>query len=805
MSDASAPPRDPRLVHRQNRPLASPPTKNGSLDSQGPSSSRLANSRTAYAQPWKQPLQSGEERAKIISDLTLEAATIARIQSEIDKVLKKKAKTDLNLQRAKNHPGFPAMIDHCEQTSEEEKNELRLLNEEKRQHESRHRQLEKALPSSLEFAFSYDPSELEERLARLAKDYEEKATRLQNEWEAKLAKYQTEAEGKIAALETDAVKAKAAATDAEKRATQAANTNQTLADAVRSVQDQLEQLQKSGANHSTPERNAASISGTNHEITSPQALAVSQLREEIDNLTQRVITLGLDIQPMASFRSRCLKMFDEFDQASEEKVEDIKTNTLEPLRKWIFEDISNRLDSLKPLNAGSNNASPETMDMVENVKRRLQDLEEDHAAKLNRVSENLGQIQGLQSMQSGMLDEEFGNFKKRLDEHAEEFKSLKQGYSQVSDDLKKLEVANSVVKQNVAGISGTVENARHVLETVRTGLHSLETRWNNLSTEPIVRNMIAAMQEMYPSADKFQEQLANLRMNTVNSIKTINEQTSRLTHVQTTQEQRLLQLSGRFYEIDSLFLNLTGLQESFKTHQDNVQQPIKDLADLQTKLEALEKQLEEHGAKLGELGADGKTHAASLHELEQERGALDTVVKDLARQGEDLATELGKAKAGNAENAEEVKAHTAKLNEFLDRVAEVETSATQRELAFGSRMQLLEESIARKGQALREELDQMKGCEESRKPLQSSLQHDNLRAPVPSQQQTEPTAAAAIPEKKKKKKKRPRPSTQAEDDTGSVLDSPATHSVDGTPVGAHGEKRRKKKKRLKTQDMSAVQ
>ena len=742
----------------------------------------------------KQPIQSAEGHAKLISDLTREAATIARIQSEVDKLLRKKAKTDILLKKAKSNPGFPATIDHYEQANEDEKNELRRLNDDKRQHESRHYQLEKALKSSLDSALSHDPSKLEERILRLEKNYEEKVTRLQNEWEEKLAKYQNQAEGKIATLEIDVGKAKAAAADAEKRATQAANTSQTLAGAVGGVQDQIRQLQKSRANQSTPERNAASISASN------------QLREEINNLDKRITKLGSDIQPLVSFKGHCLEMFDGLNRASVENAEDMKTKTVEPLRRKI-EDISSRLDSLSSLKTGLNNIRPETNTspeiraMVESLKRQLQNLEEDHVAKLNNVSESLGQIQGLQELHSGMVDEEFVNVKKRLDEQAEEFKLLKEGYSHASDDLKKLGDANSTVTQSVTGLSATIENAQRVLETVRTGLHSLEVRWNNLSTEHIVRNMAAAMQEMYPSAEKFQEQLATLKANTANTLHTINEQTSRLAHTQANQEQRLLQISGQVNGFGNVVPTVNHLAESFKALRDNVQQPIQDLAQLQANLGALEKQLDGHTAKLGELGANSKTHAESLHKLEQEREALDSELKEIMRQGRDLATQLRMAVDGNVENAEEVKAHTTKLKEFGDRVADVEASAAARDASFGSRMQLLEESTARKAEALREELGRMMSSAE---PRQSSLQHDDprLRAPAQSEQQGESTTDPAIPPKKKKKK-RPRPSM--EDDKGSLQDSPATQSADGTAIGEHGERRKKKKKKIKTQEEAPVQ
>lgn len=85
---------------------------------------------------------------------------ISKIQTEKDKLLKKKGRTDAFLKRAKARPEFPAAIDHCQQTNEEEENELRRLDEGIRQHESYYHQLEKTLKARLVLPFrSIPPSQ----------------------------------------------------------------------------------------------------------------------------------------------------------------------------------------------------------------------------------------------------------------------------------------------------------------------------------------------------------------------------------------------------------------------------------------------------------------------------------------------------------------------------------------------------------------------------------------------------------------------------------------------------------------------
>lgn len=377
-----------------------------------------------------------------------------------------------------------------------------------------------------------------------------------------------------------------------------------------------------------------------------------------------------------------------------------------------------------------------------------------------------------------------------------------------------------------------------ILETVRTGLQSLENRWNNLSTEPIVKNMAAAMQEMYPSTGQLHDQIAALKTDMTKSINPIRDQTNRLSHSQGETIQQVQRVSAQIGEVAKLRQDLTSLGESFNalrndarlpaetlgqlrsniddvekrvndTLRYDVQLPAETLGQLRANLEGVEKRVNEHAAELERLGSKGTADAEAIQRLEDERGALDREVKKLAQQGADLASEVKDAVAGTAKNTYDVSAHTAEIQAFGDRVFRVEESASAikaeaatQEGSIGSRMQLLEDSTTEKTQTLRDELDQLKRALESR---QSSLQRDEPRPrpppATPSLQQSETNPAPALLEEKKKKKKRPR----TDDDKESVQGTPGMHSVEGTPLGEHGEKRKKKKKRPKLQDEAAEQ
>jgi chromosome segregation ATPase len=251
----------------------------------------------------------------------------------------------------------------------------------------------------------------------------EKVTKLRNEWEGKLTKYQNDTEGRFTKLEAEIDRARAAAVDAETRAKQAGNMKKTLIDAVTSLQDKVELLEKPGANRSTPVHNVPN-SGLNQEIAS-QAQPMNQLREEIDGLKQHVTTLDSVTQPLAQFKPHSLEMFDELNSSSadqREKIEDMKAHTFESLRTRL-ESIGIRIDGL----LNSNNAGSEAGVVSADVMQRVEKLESDVPKTLDSIMDKQNTLDGLQT-------EELKGGQKTLSEQAaEQFESLKEGLSRIKE------------------------------------------------------------------------------------------------------------------------------------------------------------------------------------------------------------------------------------------------------------------------------------------------------------------------------------------------------------------------------------
>ena len=79
-----------------------------------------------------------------------------------------------------------------------------------------------------------------------------------------------------------------------------------------------------------------------------------------------------------------------------------------------------------------------------------------------------------------------------------------------------------------------------VIRSLRIGLQSLQTRCNNMTSEPIVRQMLAAMENVYPFASTAQKEIENLRHVLSNSVMTtIRTLTSKVDASERAQQQAI--------------------------------------------------------------------------------------------------------------------------------------------------------------------------------------------------------------------------------------------------------------------------
>ncbi|KAL5336241.1 hypothetical protein BJX70DRAFT_400745 [Aspergillus crustosus] len=157
--------------------------------------------------------------------------------------------------------------------------------------------------------------------------------------------------------------------------------------------------------------------------------------------------------------------------------------------------------------------------------QRLSELPSQVDRSLKSYQQKLEQLTNGQSTTNPKLDKEVLLLKRRLDE-LQEIQSTKDDL--VFAELEDLKNTLDAAQKNQLELSGSVKHlsmkvpaepvepkmralfgeVQQLVEPLNIALRSLETRYNNLTTEGVVQQMVGAMQEMYPSADQIVKSLA---------------------------------------------------------------------------------------------------------------------------------------------------------------------------------------------------------------------------------------------------------------------------------------------------------
>lgn len=118
------------------------------------------------------------------------------------------------------------------------------------------------------------------------------------------------------------------------------------------------------------------------------------------------------------------------------------------------------------------------------------------------LSNKLEELQLIQSAKDELVLADMEDIKKSLKKTEQDQERLT-----VSVQETLLRTPREPLDPKVDALVAEVRRWHSVLEPINMALHSLESRYNNLSTEPIVNSMVRAMQEMYPSIDQVLREL----------------------------------------------------------------------------------------------------------------------------------------------------------------------------------------------------------------------------------------------------------------------------------------------------------
>ncbi|KKZ63219.1 hypothetical protein EMCG_02424 [[Emmonsia] crescens] len=247
-----------------------------------------------------------------------------------------------------------------------------------------------------------------------------------------------------------------------------------------------------------------------------------------------------------------------------------------------FKELGERTDSLmhshsKPIANGSPtfNTSAEVMNQIQNLRQVQEAKDEAIADELDKYESRVACLEDVVTK----LKQKGG----RNETHA-----FGANTPQANAELEQLREAINRLNQYVENRFQHVENQSRTIQAHQIALHSLETRYNHLSTEPIVQQMVVAMQEMYPHASIVQQEIPNIQEKTNKLISTLNSvrrdigtaenaRTALINDITTEKDRMTEQISSlrtRIDELGSHQSKVDELEKTLRSRMDDVENVV---------------------------------------------------------------------------------------------------------------------------------------------------------------------------------------------------------------------------------------
>lgn len=599
--------------------------------------------------------------------------------------------------------------------------------------------------------------------------------------------------------------------------------------------------------------------GREKEPSSP----LSSLYAELD---KKVASMDSGITELFTFRQSCSGQIQAINNAIAKHEEKVKLIDALGERLAQLEKMSTPLEKIKTFdsrlitleqkgesdltNHGNANANTvkdvgtELKLQVQGIELRLKELEQNHPkahpdpaenrcneldVKVGNLTQQLSELCEMQAMKDDLQFSTMEEVKTKLNQQTEqlakEFAALKNDhgrasaeYSRLSEDVKKLASTNSVAAAGeFAEHSASIQRLGHVVETIRVGLHSLETRYNSLSTEPIVKNMVVAMQDMYPSTGALADQVAALRAHVDNvAPPELKADVAALKPEMASSKARIEQVANGLVKLASDHANVTNrLTQSQTALWDKVDKqtswPAQEFKKLQANAAATGQKLDAHiSAAEQQVKSKETADKTLIRSLNEERNRLDGQVQTLSKEMKSLTGELkaltgelGELKATKASSSE---AAEKTMQSILDRLSRLDESTSSELQAIQKQFAEVFKQIEAQSQEL-SSISRRDGGGTGKEIPQSPLSAPNSPKREPSLSDSEPEAdrnllhlareelrlAEANPalalRNNHKKKKRKRSSTVGPGPSGAMSEdersTPGSSSTPSAPQRGH--------------------
>ncbi|KAF9886609.1 hypothetical protein FE257_011249 [Aspergillus nanangensis] len=701
-STASSPPsRDPRL----NRGPPPVPTRPSSKDS----GFMMPFGNPPLPLERNQDEVSGDNLVRCITELAQAAALSTCMQAEKEKLKKSKDLMQPLLQKAQAITNFPSTTASFEHTSKLQNANLKKVESELADHHARLQQLQRTVKTTLASVISPQPSSHLVEIKRLQDEI--KVTKDASE-EAKL--------------------------DASKASDEIAK----LAKSNQSLQEQIQGLKSSAENRSREvvdrlDKLSVDCQGVRNEVSKKPSQGV--LDKQIHDIEGRFESLGAKIEGFHDVQEQFSRRMGDLDplimkqKGTVEKHEEIMNETNVRFLLTLgtqLNDFRERLQSVETgMKAKESESvlnvpgalpdpaqSPNQMANLESNRGRSNGSDPTLLHHIERLDDRCNQLAEIHKHKDYELFGRMETAEKGIKEQAE---AHRRSYNEISQQLHALGLAAPMQE-----LWARIRDMGEVLEAVRIGLQSLEGRYNSLSTERIVKNMVVAWQELYPSATQLMEQTSTLRGHVEQELASVNMRLENLTRAHNSQDARVSQVKddttehrdefnrlkndhatlaqslGPLWDQRSTLLENQTELCSLQSKYDTLLETSKDLVSQINEMKALSngpddgdcelikrdlRKLEEQLAQINEMktlsngpdSGDCEIIKRDLTKLDEQLAALTgryNDVNDILRSMDKKITEF---ESTHTATIGTVGAQQAGLNSLLDKWPEIQESTTQ--------------------------------------------------------------------------------------------------------------------------------
>ncbi|KAL2852488.1 hypothetical protein BJY01DRAFT_91545 [Aspergillus pseudoustus] len=539
-----------------------------------------------------------------ISELVQAAAATAAHQSEKEKLQKKHDTTAELLKKARSAQGFPSTVEFFQNAKNEEDQVLAKIDQKIKENEANYKRLQADLKNRWAATTNSLSADSQEDISQL-----QKASR--------------SAKDKILDLRDDYGQLRERSRSQDDQLRDLGKSLKGLQDTTRKHQDVL-------ADHASLDKDVKSLRDTTRNQQKGFADYKNHLgvfKNRLDSFFSRIEQLEKGAVPLPQGTA---KLEEEMTEDTKKTLNDLTVQFKkleEKLAIWgektgFLSSSYQRISALPDQVNRALQVQQEKLDRLDNSQATLTNL----SATVTGLRGEMNHLKNIQSTKDDML-------LAQLEQQDVALTSVKTDHDRLSGLLEQLSsrIPTDPVEPKFASLGADVQRLREEfgrqdegIRNVGVGLQSLEARYNNLSTEPIVHHMLGAFQEMYPQWDPTYKMLAR-RVEQM-------EVHSRATSFATEEINQLK------IEHATLSQKLGGLLERYAWLSQE------EFRQVQTRMDALS---EKQNTMDGDLTSRRAADQMLLEEVGRERESLNSRIDLLGQSVETLKSDCAQAKTTN--------------------------------------------------------------------------------------------------------------------------------------------------------------